>query len=320
MQTLTKTQNHALEQLDIYSLFAAELDTSEKTRQTYTRALRQWQKHLEENAQEVTQATRESVLAYKEKLAAEGKSAATVNAYLSAVRALYSWLEAKRIYPNIAATVKGQRRNPHSPKDALTREQAARLLDQKPETLQQLRDYALINLLLRRGLRTIEAARANIGDVRQVNGEAVLYVQGKGYSDKGEFVILNEACLVPLYAYLEARGERDKDAPLFAGIGNRNKGGRMSTRAISRICKDAMQAAGISSAHLTAHSLRHTAVTFALLGGASVQEAQAMARHASLNTTMIYAHNLDRMEAGAEHALDAYLESEYKSEYKVITA
>lgn len=81
----------------------------------------------------------------------------------------------------------------------------------------------------------------------------------------------------------------------------------MTTRSVSRIVKDALRDEGISSARLTAHSLRHTAVTFALLGGASVQQAQAMARHASISTTMIYAHNLDRMAAGAEHSVDAYL-------------
>ena len=293
--------------IGIYEAFEAELDASEKTRATYTRNLRPWRAFLDGEGITETEATRETVLAYRAGLYADGKAAATVNSYLCAVRAFYSWLEAKRVYPNIAAGIKGQRRNANSPKDALTREQAAGLLNKQPETLSELRDFAIINLMLRRGLRTIEVVRANIGDLRQVNGEAVLYVQGKGYADKGDFVILNDACLRPIYAYLEKRGVTDDDAPLFAGIGNRNKGGRMTTRSVSRIVKEAMKDEGISSAKLTAHSLRHTAVTFALLGGASVQETQAMARHASISTTMIYAHNLDRMAAGAEHSIDAYL-------------
>ena len=288
--------------------FLEALDATEKTRQTYDRALKQWEAYTASQGLTVTQATRETVLAYREKMQAEGKSAATVNTYLTAVRAFYSWLEAARVYPNIAAGVKGQRRNSRSPKEALTRTQAAALLNARPEGLEGLRNAAMINLMLRRGLRTVEITRANIGDLRQINGEAVLYVQGKGYADKGDFVILNEACLKPLYAYLEARGVTDDAAPLFASIGNRNQGGRMTTRTVSRIVKDAMTEEGISSARLTAHSLRHTAVTFALLGGASVQEVQAMARHASINTTMIYAHNLDRMQAGAEHAVDAFLQ------------
>lgn len=308
MLELTKTQNQTIEPLSLYATFERELDASEKTKATYKRALRQWKNYLEAQGINEGQATRETVLSYRNELTTEGKSAATINAYLSAVRALYMWLEAKGIYPNIAAGVKGQRRNPNSPKDALTKEQAARLLNKQPTTLLQKRDYALLNLLLRRGLRTVEAARANIGDIRQLNGEAVLYLQGKGYAEKGDFIILNEACLLPLYAYLEARGEKNPQAPLFAGIGNRNQGGRMSTRAISRIVKQAFKAEGIAGASLTAHSLRHTAVTFALLGGANLQEVQAMARHKSVNTTLIYAHNIDRMKAGAEHALDAYLQ------------
>lgn len=292
---------------DVYRAFARDLDATEKTRQTYARNLRRWRAFLDGEGMTEAEATRETVLAYRERLQAEGKSAATVNTYLCAVRAFYSWLESRRVYPNIAAGVKGCRMSANSPKDALTREQAAEMLAQQPETLAQLRDYAMVNLMIRRGLRTVEVTRADIGDLRQVNGEAVLYVQGKGYADKSDFVILNGACLKPIDAYLEARGVTDDRAPLFASIGNRNRGGRMTTRTVSRIVKEAMRRAGISSGRLTAHSLRHTAVTFALLGGATVQEAQAMARHSSVQTTMIYAHNLDRMAAGAEHSIDAYL-------------
>lgn len=302
-----QAQAGAIAPVGMYEAFAAELDASDKTRATYTRNLRSWRAYLDAQGITATEATRETVLAYRAAMQADGKSAATINAYLTAVRSFYSWLEARRIYPNIAAGVKGQRRNANSPKDALTREQAACLLDKQPETIQELRDYAIINLMIRRGLRTIEVSRANIGDLRQINGQAVLYVQGKGYADKGDFVILNGACLKPIHAYLDARGVTDVDAPLFASIGNRNQGGRMSTRSISRIVKESMRGGGISSARLTAHSLRHTAVTFALLGGATIQETQAMARHASISTTMIYAHNLDRMAAGAEHSVDRYL-------------
>ena len=308
----TTTQSDIQPSMDgaaIITAYLAQLDASDKTRATYERSLRQWAAYLENNGLTVMEATRRTVLAYKSELEAT-KKAATVNAYLSAVRGLYAFLEAEGVKANIAASVKGVRRSAASPKDALTVEQARELLADKPgegATLVELRDYAIINLLARRGLRTIEAVRANIGDVRQVNGEAVLYVQGKGYADKSDFVILNQACLAPLYAYLEARGCKDPDAPLFASHAHQNKGGRMSTYSISRIVKAAFKRHGIEAASLTAHSLRHTAVTLALLADAPLQEVQAMARHKSINTTMIYAHNLNRMKAGAEHAIDALL-------------
>ena len=295
---------------DVFAAFIAALDASEKTKQTYTRSLRQWGAFLSESGEDAVTASRRTVLDFKESMLSGGKKASTVNAYLTAVRRLYAWLEAEAVKPNIAASIKGVRRSKTSPKESLTVDQAKEILASRPGEgagIAALRDYALLNLLCRRGLRTIEAARANIGDIKQLNGQAVLCVQGKGYADKEEFVVLSEECLAPIYSYLAARGCKDRTAPLFASEGNRNHGGRMSTRSISRIIKGVFKAHGIEAASLTAHSTRHTAVTFALMAGASLQEAQAMARHRSINTTLIYAHNLDRMKAGAEHGIDRLL-------------
>lgn len=294
--------------VDVWAAFLAEQDTAPATRATYERALRRYRAWLDENELEPFEATRQTVISYRDEVA-QGHKAATVNAYLTAVRSFYGWAEARRIYPNIAQGIKGPRMNARSAKESLTKAQAERLLERPtaPLTEAQARDYALVNLMARRGLRTCEVARADVGDVRQVNGQAVLYVQGKGYSSKGDFVVLGEECLDPILAYLAQRGNVDDSAPLFAAVGNRNHGGRMTTRSISRIAKKLMGEAGIDSPRITAHSLRHTAVTFALLGGASVQDVQQMARHADISTTMIYAHNLDRMSAKAERAADAYL-------------
>jgi len=81
----------------------------------------------------------------------------------------------------------------------------------------------------------------------------------------------------------------------------------MTTRSISRIVKAALKGAGMDSDRLTAHSLRHTAVTLSLLAGASIQEAQSMVRHSNINTTLIYAHNIDRIGKAAERRIDTLL-------------
>jgi integrase/recombinase XerD len=291
---------------DIWEAFLAECDATPKTVDTYRHALRCFRRWLDAEGLEPLEVTRDAVLAYKRDLAGT-KSAATVNAYLTAVRAFYRWTEAKRVYPNVAAGVKGVKVSRASAKDALTPAQAVRVLQPAGDGLEALRDYAMVNLMLRRGLRTVEVSRANVGDIRQTGGKAVLYVQGKGYADKGEIVVLSDDVLSPIHAYLAARGPVSDSDPLFAGVGNRNKGGRMTTRSVSRIAKDAMTDAGVCSPRLTAHSLRHTAVTFALMAGATVQEAQAMARHSDISTTMVYAHNLDRLKGSAETAVDALL-------------
>lgn len=291
---------------DVIAAYLAELDASEKTRATYGRALRQYAKWLAGEGVTLDRTTRADVMAYKRHLEAT-RSACTTNAYLVAVRGLYSWLNARTGYPNVAEGVRGLRRGAQAARDALTLAQARDLLAAPAEGLLGLRNRAMVSLMLRRGLRTVEVSRADVGDLRQIGGRAVLFVQGKGRSAKDDFVVLGEQAERDLAAYLAERGQVPDGAPLFAAIGNRNRGGRMTTRAISRIVKDAYRAQGIDSPRITAHSLRHTAVTLSLVGGATVQEAQAMARHADVSTTLVYAHNLERMDARAEGAIDALL-------------
>lgn len=298
---------------DVVAAYLADLDAVEKTRTTYARALRQYVAWLGAEGIALERTTRADVLAYKRHLEYT-KSANTTNAYLVAVRGLYSWLSARAGYPNVADGVKGLRRSAQTGRDALTLAQARALLAAPTEGVKGLRDRAMVSLMLRRGLRTVEVVRADVADLRQVGGMGVLYVQGKGHATKDDFVVLGAECERAISSYLAARRDTGGDvtggAPLFAATGHRNGGGRMTTRAVSRIAKDAMRACGIDSPHITAHSLRHTAVTLSLVGGATVQEAQAMARHADISTTLVYAHNLERLDARAEAAIDALLAGE----------
>lgn len=291
---------------DVLDAYLAELDGTEKTRATYERALRQYLAWLDEQGVTLDHTTRAHVMAYKHHLE-ETKKANTCASYLVAIRSLYTWLNARTGYPNVAEGVKSPKRKAQTGKDALTLTQARDLLNAPAEGEQELRDRAMVALMLRRGLRTVEVVRADVGDLRQIGGEAVLFVQGKGHADKDDFVVLGEATERAIRDYLKARGKAEDSAPLFAATGNRNKGGRMTTRSVSRIAKEAMKEQGIDSPHITAHSLRHTAVTLSLVGGATVQEAQSMARHANISTTMVYAHNLEKMEAKAENAIDRLL-------------
>ena len=284
-----------------------QLDVCEKSRATYRRALRNFTAWLEDAGLDVAHTNRADVMAYKRHLH-DHYSAYTESAYLTAVRGLYAWLDAQGIYPNVAAGIRGAKKSGRAAKDALTVEQARDLMAGEATTPAELRDRAMINLMLRRGLRTIEVVRADVGDLRQLGGKAVLYVQGKGHDAKDDYVVLGAEVLQPISDYLATRRDLGEHSPLFAATGNRNGGGRMTTRSVSRIVREAYRDHGIVNPRITAHSLRHTAVTFALMGGATVQEAQGMARHGNISTTMIYAHNLERTAARAESSVDAILD------------
>ena len=291
----------------IIDRFLLAHDIKPKSKETYRRALRQFFVYLETEG--VTRPTRETLLAYKAYLIDKKLSAYTVSAYIISVRKMFQWTESEHLYANIASQIKGQKKPKGFKKDALSVNQARKLLTiMETDTLQGARDYALVNLLVRTGLRTIETARANVEDIRQQGDQAVLYIQGKGRDSKDDLVILTEETLEPIRAYISMRGQGVKDSsPLFISHSDRNYGERLTTRSISRIVKDRLQASGLDDRRLTAHSLRHTAVTFSLIGGASIQEAQTLARHSDINTTLIYAHNLDRISKAPELKIDALI-------------
>lgn len=291
----------------IIDRFLLAHDIKPKSKETYRRALKQFFTYLETEG--VTRPTRETLIAYKTYLIDKKLSPYTVSAYIIAVRKMFQWTESEHLYANIASQIKGQKKPKGFKKDALSVNQARKLLTiMETDTLSGARDYALVNLLVRTGLRTIETARANVEDIRQQGEQAVLYIQGKGRDSKDDLVILTEETLEPIRAYISMRGQGVKDSsPLFISHSDRNYGERLTTRSISRIVKDRLQASGLDDRRLTAHSLRHTAVTFSLIGGASIQEAQTLARHSDINTTLIYAHNLERIAKAPELKIDALI-------------
>lgn len=305
MENLTVSQTAQMN--SIIEQYINQLDVKDRSKDTYRKSLKQFVKFIEvQNTS--SQLTRSDILAYKGYLQ-EHYAASTVSTYISAVRGLYTYLEAEKICPNIAAAVKGAKAQRGFKKDVLTVEQAKNLLYSiETDTIEGKRNFALINLLMRTGLRSIEVQRANIEDIRQESGTAVLYIQGKGRDEKDAFVVLTEASHRPIRDYLKSRSECTPDQPLFVSHSDRNAGSRLSTRHIRRIAKESFISAGIDSDRITTHSLRHTAVTFSLLGGASIQEAQELARHSNINTTMIYAHNIHRINDAAERKIDSLLQ------------
>jgi integrase/recombinase XerC/integrase/recombinase XerD len=210
-----------------------------------------------------------------------------------------------RKYPDVAKGIKGIQQPKGHMRESLTVSQVKDLLAQiDTSSLRGKRDFAMVNLMVRTRLRTIEVVRANVGDVRQEGGEALLFVQGKGRDSKDAFVILTEKALNPILAYWKARGKADPGDPLFTSISDRNEGERLTTRTIRGIVKAALRKINIESDKLTAHSLRHSFATLSLRAGAPLIQVRDALRHSSIETTEIYAHNLERLEKGAERFID----------------
>lgn len=293
--------------------FLSTLDTTPQTKTTYRRALRVFNIWITDKG--YTRPQRENILEYKAYL--QGKtivnhagdikalSPLTITAYLTALRRFFAFLEAEKIYPNIAKDIKGLKRPKGFLKDTLTKDEATRLLTGiNTDGLNGLRDFAMINLMLRTGLRSIEVSRALIEDIGREGGETILRVWGKGRDAKDDFVLLTAETYDPILDYLQARGQTKNAEPLFISHSNRNRTEDLTTRSIRRIIEARLKAVGLKTSRISAHSLRHTAGTIALMNGADILSVKEMLRHSNINTTLIYTHNLNRLEKGAEKFIE----------------
>ena len=274
------------------------LDVSERTKAAYKQGISNFRNFFKDKLQELT---REDIIAWRNEMAKTLK-ASTIHLYLTAIKLFFRWLSQNGLALNIADHVKGVRLSREHRKDSLTLEQSKDLLKSiKVDGQKGLRNYAIISLMITTGLREIEVVRANIEDLRAKGGGTVLFIQGKGRSEKSEYVKIAPQVEKSIREYLKARGKVEGNAPLFASESLQNKGQRLTTRSISRIVKDALIEAGFNSDRLTAHSLRHTTATIGLLNnGGNVREAQQCLRHSSLNTTLIYSHDLERSKNNFE--------------------
>lgn len=261
---------------------------------TYKKCLKQLAKYFADN--NIAVPARADLENWEDSLIDSGKSPSTIQLYLSAAKLFFRWLAQEGICPNIADHLQSRVKVNHDmhKKSALTAKQAAKLLKAvKGKDLKALRDRAIISLMVTTGIRSISVVRANICDIRQEQGRIFLYFQSKGKNDKLDCVQIRSEVYKLIQAYLKARKEKNFAAPLFVSTSRRNNNQRLETQTISRMVKGYLRESVGDFSTLTCHSLRHTAITLALKGGASMEEAKVFAAHRNIQTTFIYNHAIN---------------------------
>ena len=282
--------------------FLSECDIRANSKNVYRRGLLYFFKWVESTGRTISELTRADILAFKETLL-QTHSNLTIAGYMVALRRFYEWCEGNKLYPNIAKGIKSPKRKNTYLKEHLRENQIHQLLQHFEGNL---RDYAIVNLLLRTGLRCVEVVRANIDDITYKGGQRILRVWGKGRDERDNFVVLTDKAYAPIKAYLETRGSTTLKEPLFVSTSNRNQNGRLTTRTISKICKEGFRAIGIDAHEYTAHSLRHTTAVMLLKNG-SLADVQSVLRHTSPATSQIYTKSIEeelRLANPSEMKLD----------------
>jgi len=291
---------------ELVDSFINSQDVKLSSKLLYRRTLKQYFNWVTKKGYLLSEIARPQLLEYKEELLLSGMSSLTVGSYITSVRRFYEWTEANKFYPNIAKGIKSPKRKQQFKKQPLLPAQATALLNYYQD--KALRDYAIISLLLRTGLRTVEVIRASAEDIVFKGSQRVLLVQGKGRDEKDNFVILTDKAYQPISQYLATRGNLKGSDPLFTSTSNNSKGERLTTRSISFIAKEGLKAIGLDERSFTAHSLRHTTAVNILRAGGSLETAQFTLRHSNPATTQIYTASLNeerRLQNSGEALIDS---------------
>jgi integrase/recombinase XerC/integrase/recombinase XerD len=286
--------------------FIVSQDVKASSKELYNRTLKQYFNWIATENLLLEDITRIEILKYKDNLLSSGLSSLTVGSYITVVRKFYEFLEANKLYPNVARGIKNPKRKQQFRKQPLQPLQATKLIEHYLD--KSCRDYAIINLLLRTGLRTIEVIRANIGDLVFKGAQRVLLIQGKGRDEKDNFVVITDKTYSSIKSYLATRIGLTDLEPLFISNSNNSKGERLTTRTISYIAKEGLKAIGLNESYFTAHSLRHTTAVNILRAGGSLETAQFTLRHTNPATTQIYTATLNeerRLENSGEALIDS---------------
>lgn len=273
------------------------------TAETYRRGLEKFRQWGDAKIADGAQLDRLAVLEWIAEMRKDGKAPKSIAVWLGGARAFFQWaLSEGRIPVDPTAGVKAGKRTGtrrHS-KDRLSDEEIARLMDLASLSK---RDRALIFLALYTAARSIELHRADIEDLKTAGKQMIFLVQGKGRIEKDDIlVIASKIARAAIRDYLAELAEAGHRAgPLFVTERRFNDElRRISRRTLRRAVRNAFDAAGIIESTKTTHSLRHSAISKIVETTGDIRMAQKVARHSSVMTTEIYAHELSRLENPGE--------------------
>lgn len=179
-------------------------------------------------------------------------------------------------------------RAPKSPKmlpQALSPDEAARMVDLPADTPEATRDKAMFELFYSSGLRLAELVSLDLELMRADINSGEVRVTGKG--GKTRIVPLGTFATTALQAWLAVRDQLAKadETALFVG----QRGSRISPRVVQLRMKQWGIKQGITS-NVHPHLLRHSFATHLLQSSGDLRAVQEMLGHASISTTQVYTH------------------------------
>jgi integrase/recombinase XerD len=290
-------------------MLSAERGASVNTLDAYARDLMSFGSFVHKRDRSLEQATTDDIRNFISRMVEEGLAASSRARRLSAIKQFYRFLVTDRVrMDDPAVTVGGPKREAALPKTLSVDEidmllQAARRRVEESrngQRLKALRLYCLLEILYATGMRVSELVAlprsALVGD------ERTLTIKGKG--GRQRMVPLNLAAQEALGLYLRERdaavsGSHAEAEGFASGAGSAwlfpswGQQGHLTRQRLAQELKLLANQAGIETARVSPHVLRHAFASHMLERGADLRSVQKLLGHADISTTQVYTHVLE---------------------------
>ncbi len=281
------------ELLQDYRDYLYDQDKSEKTIQAYTTDLRlfaRWFNNSTGDALLPQNITPLDVGDYRNTMLGQGKKPSTINRSLISISSFCQWAQKEgRIPSNPVEGIRPVAEEPLGPR-ALERKEQLALLRAVRKT-GNLRNLAIVTMLLHTGIRISELCNLRISDISlSKDSNTIIVRQGKG--TKRRSVPLNSTVIGVLKEYFKYLEERnsilvagtplDENRFLFYG----QKRMPLTDRGVRYIIKKYAYSAKLR--HVSPHILRHTCAKNLIDAGQPIDRVAKILGHSSINTTAIY--------------------------------
>ena len=264
---------------------AEEKHSSQNTIASYLRDITQFSQYLNNQGEELRNATSEQIQNYMSWIQSRGKSAASATRFLASIKSFYNYLISEgNLKSNPAknvSAVKVERKYP----EILSSKEVELFLEQ-PQCVDAkgFRDHAMLELLYATCIRVSELISLNLEDLNLAAG--FIRCTSKG---KERIIPLYQTAIRALQDYVRSiRPQLIADSNEKALFVNMN-GERMSRQGFWKIIKHYQEKAGIEK-EITPHTLRHSFAVHLLENGADLRSIQEMLGHADISSTQIYTH------------------------------
>ncbi|MEN5277873.1 site-specific tyrosine recombinase XerD [Brucella sp. TWI432] len=280
-------------------MMSAERGAASNTLESYRRDLEAAADAMKTRGVNLAEARTDDIRNVLDGMSSEGFAATSQARRLSALRQFFRFLYAEGFRQDDPTSIIDAPKKQRPLPKIMSVENVGRLLDraereakeatEPSERIKALRLHALLETLYATGLRVSELVGLPVSVAR--TDHRFLIVRGKGAKDR--MVPLSQKAREALQAFLALRDSLpgyDDNPWLFPAF---SESGHLARQVFGRELKNLAARAGLSSASVSPHVLRHAFASHLLQNGADLRTVQQLLGHADISTTQIYTHVLE---------------------------